>query len=198
MANNNNKFNIKKVIIPIIVLIIAVICGLVFVGDWDAFLGAGADTGSSYSSDVSGSSDIETSTSQTTTAATTSATTSATSATTSATKATITTQKPAESSEPEEIKIEYYFRSEDQYIQHYEKHGHEFTPIFGEITLEEYLQYANALIASDADDILTKYEDDGDFMYFRKSTEEFLVLSPDGYIRTYFIPTDGIDYWNRQ
>ena len=64
--------------------------------------------------------------------------------------------------------------------------------------MEEYLEHANELINSDADDILTKYEDDGDFMYFRKSTEEFLVLSPDGYIRTYFIPSAGIDYWERQ
>ena len=64
--------------------------------------------------------------------------------------------------------------------------------------LEEYLEYANALIASEDEDILTKYSDDGDFMYFRESTGEFLVLADDGYIRTYFIPDDGIEYWNRQ
>lgn len=108
---------------------------------------------------------------------------------------TTTTKKP-ETSKPESSKEEvfYYFRNQSLYDSHYEKHGHE----FGNITKEEYLQKANDLINSDSPDILTKYEDDGDFMYFNKKTDEFLVLAPDGYIRTYFIPDDGIDYWNRQ
>lgn len=107
-----------------------------------------------------------------------------------------TTTKKQETSKPESSKEEvfYYFRSQSLYDSHYEKHGHE----FGNITKEEYLQKANDLINSDSPDILTKYEDDGDFMYFNKKTDEFLVLAPDGYIRTYFIPDDGIDYWNRQ
>ncbi|MBP3922346.1 MAG: hypothetical protein J6D27_05205 [Ruminiclostridium sp.] len=99
-------------------------------------------------------------------------------------------------SKPESSKEEvfYYFRNQGLYDSHYEKHGHE----FGNITKEEYLQKANDLINSDSPDVLTKYEDDGDFMYFDKKSGEFLVLSPDGYIRTFFIPDDGIDYWNRQ
>ncbi len=107
-----------------------------------------------------------------------------------------TTTKKQETSKPESSKEEvfYYFRNQGLYDSHYEKHGHE----FGNITKEEYLQKANDLINSDSPDILTKYEDDGDFMYFNKKTDEFLVLAPDGYIRTYFIPDDGIDYWNRQ
>lgn len=109
---------------------------------------------------------------------------------------TTTTTKAEEQSKPESSKEEvfYYFRNQGLYDSHYEKHGHE----FGNITKEEYLQKANDLINSDSPDILTKYEDDGDFMYFNKKTDEFLVLAPDGYIRTYFIPDDGIDYWNRQ
>ncbi len=99
-----------------------------------------------------------------------------------------------ETSEENKVEIKYTFRNQELYDSHYKKHGAE----FGNITQEEYLEMANALIASDSPDILTKYEDDGDFMYFNTSTEEFLVLSSDGYIRTYFIPTDGIDYWNRQ
>ena len=107
-----------------------------------------------------------------------------------------TTTKKQETSKPESSKEEvfYYFRNQGLYDSHYEKHGHE----FGNITKEEYLQKANDLINSDSPDVLTKYEDDGDFMYFNKKTDEFLVLAPDGYIRTYFIPDDGIDYWNRQ
>ncbi len=109
---------------------------------------------------------------------------------------TTTTTKAEEQSKPESSKEEvfYYFRNQSLYDSHYEKHGHE----FGNITKEEYLQKANDLINTDSPDILTKYEDDGDFMYFNKKTDEFLVLAPDGYIRTYFIPDDGIDYWNRQ
>ena len=107
-----------------------------------------------------------------------------------------TTTKKQKTSKPESSKEEvfYYFRNQGLYDSHYEKHGHE----FGNITKEEYLQKANDLINSDSPDVLTKYEDDGDFMYFDKKSGEFLVLSPDGYIRTFFIPDDGIDYWNRQ
>ena len=107
-----------------------------------------------------------------------------------------TTTKKQETSKPDSSKEEvfYYFRNQGLYDSHYEKHGHE----FGNITKEEYLQKANDLINSDSPDVLTKYEDDGDFMYFDKKSGEFLVLSPDGYIRTFFIPDDGIDYWNRQ
>jgi pyocin large subunit-like protein len=40
--------------------------------------------------------------------------------------------------------------------------------------------------------------EDGDDIYFLESTEELVILSKDGYIRTYFKPEDGIDYFNRQ
>ena len=43
-----------------------------------------------------------------------------------------------------------------------------------------------------------KREEDGDYIYYLESTNEFVVVSTDGYIRTYFKPTDGIDYFNRQ
>ena len=32
----------------------------------------------------------------------------------------------------------------------------------------------------------------------QEETNEFVVVSTDGYIRTYFNPSDGIDYFNRQ
>ncbi len=197
---------LKKILIPLVCVVIAVVCGLVFTGDWDAFLGGNSGspvTSSDYSqyesSDISGSTELPVTTPQTTTTlptTTSAATTKATAET--AAKPPETTTAATTTAEPSEVEIEYYFRSEAQYVQHYEKHGHEFTPIFGEITIEEYLLHANELIRSNDGEILTKYEEDGDFMYFRPSTEEFLVLSPDGYIRTYFIPTAGIDYWNRQ
>lgn len=96
--------------------------------------------------------------------------------------------------EPAPEKKQYTFRSQRRYDEHYEKHGKE----FGDITKEEYLEMANELINSDSDRVLHKYSDDGDYMYFDQDTNYFLVLSADGYIRTFFIPTAGIKYWERQ
>lgn len=103
-----------------------------------------------------------------------------------------TTAEP--DSADDEESVWYTFRNKARYDEHYEKHGAE----FGNITKEEYLQKANDLINSRSDRVLHKYSDDGDYMYFDQDTGYFLVLSADGYIRTFFIPTAGIKYWNRQ
>lgn len=101
--------------------------------------------------------------------------------------------KPAESSVTEKTQAQTYtFRNADYYEQHYQKHGAE----FGSITKEEYLRLANELINNP--DALTKYEEDGDLCYYDEAKNEFLVLSGDGYIRTFFRPDSGIDYFNRQ
>jgi len=89
---------------------------------------------------------------------------------------------------------QYTFRNKQRYDEHYEKHGAE----FGDITKEQYLELANELINSQSDRVLHKYSEDGDYMYFDQDTGYFLVLSEDGYIRTFFIPSAGIKYWNRQ
>ncbi len=88
----------------------------------------------------------------------------------------------------------YTFRNKTRYDEHYKKHGAE----FGSITKEQYLQLANDLINDTSDRILHKYSEDGDYMYFNQDNNYFLVLSEDGYIRTFFIPSAGINYWNRQ
>lgn len=88
----------------------------------------------------------------------------------------------------------YTFRTEKLFDSHFKKHGDE----FGDITAEEYLDKANALIDDTSEDVLTKSSEDGDMLFFNKETGEFLVLSEDGYIRTFFIPDDGIEYWERQ
>lgn len=103
-----------------------------------------------------------------------------------------------ESEEPVEkvsgdVVVAYDFRYEDALQQHYEKHGVE----MGFASPGEYLAAANAVIANP--DALTKTEkEDGDTVYYVKDTNEFVVLSTDGYIRTYFCPDDGIGYFNRQ
>lgn len=83
------------------------------------------------------------------------------------------------------------FRNNHTLEEHFEKHGAE----VGCATPEEYLAAANAVIANPAS--LHKLEaEDGDDVYFLEHTGEFVVVSPKGFIRTYFI-TDR-DYFNRQ
>ncbi len=97
--------------------------------------------------------------------------------------------------EPEEEVISYFFRTDKQYEEHYQKHGAE----FGDITKEQYLEMANELIGSSSETVLHKIEqEDGDYIYYDTENNEILFLSKDGYIRTFFKPTDGIDYFNRQ
>lgn len=111
------------------------------------------------------------------------------------TSADIPETSEADLSETEKAVQKYYFRSEKLFDSHYEKHGAE----FGDITQDEYLDLANELINAEGENILHKTEkDDGDFLYYDTETNEFLVLSTDGYIRTFFKPSEGLDYWERQ
>lgn len=87
----------------------------------------------------------------------------------------------------------YNFRNDKYLLQHFEKHGGE----FGYETKEEYLAGANKVISSK--DALHKTEaEDGDYVYYLEKSNEFVIVSVDGYIRTYFKPSGGIDYYNRQ
>ena len=114
--------------------------------------------------------------------------------TTTATAETTTTTAAA-TTEPVKEYVTYTFRTQKQYDSHYEKHGAE----FGDITKEEYLKKANDLINNDSDTILHKTEaEDGDYIFYDTVNNEILFLSTDGYIRTYFRPSQGIDYYNRQ
>ena len=78
------------------------------------------------------------------------------------------------------------FRTEDKLQQHFEKHGQE----TGCATAEEYLVVANPAAFHKLQ------AEDGDDLYFLESTGEFVVVSPAGYIRTYYL-TDR-DYFERQ
>lgn len=93
--------------------------------------------------------------------------------------------------------VEYYFRTENQLDSHFAKHGYEFEGDFDYETAEEYEIGASDVINNP--DALYKTEaEDGDHVYYIEATNEFVVLSTDGYIRTYFRPSAGIDYFNRQ
>ena len=89
--------------------------------------------------------------------------------------------------------VDYYFRSEKLLNQHYEKHGIE----MGFASAEEYEKAASDVINNPA--ALTKTEaEDGDYVYYVEETNEFVILSTDGYIRTYFLPSAGKSYYDRQ
>lgn len=93
--------------------------------------------------------------------------------------------------------VEYYFRTDSQLDQHFDKHGDEFEEWFGYYTAEDYEKGASDVINNP--DALYKTEaEDGDGVYYLEDTNEFVILSTDGYIRTYFRPSAGIDYFNRQ
>ena len=75
---------------------------------------------------------------------------------------------------------------------HYSKHGYQ----FGEITQEQYLQDAQALLnAVPGDDVFEKVRPNGDVEHFRASTGEFAVMTKWGRIRTYYKASYG--YWLR-
>lgn len=94
----------------------------------------------------------------------------------------------------EEVTVaEVTFRNQKLLDQHYDKHGIE----MGFASAEEYELAAYKVILHP--DTLHKIEaEDGDDVYYREETNEFVVVSQDGYIRTYFNPSAGIDYYNRQ
>lgn len=103
------------------------------------------------------------------------------------------TNPPQEEQTPLPETTVYTFRSEKLLLDHYKKHGIE----MGFDSAEAYAEAANQVIHNP--DVLHKLEaEDGDDVYYLEATNEFVVVSTDGYIRTYFNPDDGIDYYNRQ
>lgn len=89
--------------------------------------------------------------------------------------------------------VAYEFRKQQYLDEHFAKHGSE----FDYETAEEYLAGANRVI-NDPNSLYKIEAEDGDHIYYLESTNEFVVVSTDGYIRTYFRPSAGIDYFNRQ
>lgn len=101
-------------------------------------------------------------------------------------------QSGAESSTDAQY-IEYRFRNNKLLQQHYEKHGIE----MGFADAESYEQAA--CDAANNPDALHKLEaEDGDDVYYVEATYEFVIISKDGYIRTYFLPNGGKSYFDRQ
>jgi hypothetical protein len=89
--------------------------------------------------------------------------------------------------------VNYTFRNSRLLNEHYEKHGIE----MGFASAAEYEAAASAVINNPA--ALSKTEkEDGDYVYYLEATNEFVILSTEGYIRTYFLPSAGKAYYDRQ
>lgn len=87
----------------------------------------------------------------------------------------------------------YKFKNNEYLQEHYEKHGKE----MGYKSAREYQEGADRVVHTKG--VLHKVEkEDGDDVFYLEDTNEFVIISKAGYIRTYFEPNDGIEYFNRQ
>ncbi|MBR6149807.1 MAG: hypothetical protein IKQ25_00855 [Lachnospiraceae bacterium] len=103
------------------------------------------------------------------------------------------TAKPDQTTKSSETEQSLRFRSKKLLNQHYEKHGIE----MGFESAADYEAAAAAVVVNE--DALHKTEkEDGDDIYYLEETNEFVVVSKDGYLRTYFLPDAGIKYYNKQ
>ncbi len=112
---------------------------------------------------------------------------------TETTSETTETSTIAESAETEIPAKQYCFRNSELLNEHYKSHGIE----MGFASAEEYEKAAAAVI--DAPGVLHKYEkEDNDDVYYLENTNEIVIVSTDGFIRTYFKPDRGKDYFDEQ
>ena len=88
---------------------------------------------------------------------------------------------------------EYHFQNENLLESHYEKHGIE----MGFSSSEEYESSASDVV-NDPESLHKTEKEDGDDVYYKEDTNEFVVVSTDGYVRTYFNPDAGKKYFDRQ
>ena len=111
----------------------------------------------------------------------------------SSNNSTVTTNDSENDTTVKEEEVTFTFRSQKLLDSHYEKHGKE----MGFSSAKEYEQAASKVVTNK--EALHKIEaEDGDDVYYIESTNEFVIVSTDGYLRTYFYPSDGLDYFNRQ
>ena len=167
-----------KIAVAVALAIAAVVFVILYLtGQVDDFLGV---TGTSETSSVADSQSTQ-------------ANVSTQSTTENAPKSTTESSVSTPESTPTVEKTAYKFRNQNLLDQHYEKHGRE----MGFSSAEEYEKAASAVV-NDPNALHKTEKEDGDDVYYIERTNEFVVVSTDGYIRTYFLPDRGIDYYNKQ
>lgn len=88
---------------------------------------------------------------------------------------------------------DYRFRNRRLLDEHFEKHGRE----MGFSDAKAYEEAASDVV-NNPEALHKIEEEDGDDVYYLESTNDFVIVSTDGFIRTYYRPNSGIDYFNRQ
>ncbi|RCX11374.1 uncharacterized protein DUF4157 [Anaerobacterium chartisolvens] len=87
------------------------------------------------------------------------------------------------------------FATQTLFDSHYKKHVAE----FGSVTQDQYLSGAQSLVGSSpGSGVLSKQRADGDTVFYNPTTNEFAILSGSKEIRTYFKPSGGLNYYNKQ
>ena len=100
---------------------------------------------------------------------------------------------PTSSPSPLQTPKQITFRNESLLREHFDKHGKE----MGFTDAKAYEQAAAAVVTNPLS--LHKLEaEDNDDVYYLESTNEFVIVSTDGYIRTYFKPDKGKAYFDQQ
>lgn len=96
-----------------------------------------------------------------------------------------------------EAYVEYHFRNAKYLNEHFDKHGAEFDGLYDYQTAEEYEHGASDVINNP--DALYKTEaDDGDGIFYLEETNEIVFLAGDDVIRSYFRPSAGKKYFDKQ
>lgn len=88
---------------------------------------------------------------------------------------------------------EYRFRNQKLLDNHYKKHGEE----MGFPSAEAYEKAASDVV-NNPSALHKKEKEDNDDVYYVEETNEFVIVSSDGYLRTYFYPDAGMKYYERQ
>ena len=86
------------------------------------------------------------------------------------------------------------FRTHHLLEEHYAKHGHE----FGRVSQEQYLRMAQQLRDSRPGKNILEVRRPGSLAKFDKRYGWFGAYDSDGTIRTFFIPNEGLRYFERQ
>ena len=106
----------------------------------------------------------------------------------------ITEEEPKEEPKTREPSAPgFRFRNRRLLNEHYEKHGKD----MGFASAEEY-EKAAAAVPVNPDALHKTEKEDGDDVYYVEATNEFVIVSGDGFIRTYFLPSGGKAYYDRQ
>lgn len=87
----------------------------------------------------------------------------------------------------------YTFASKKLLEEHYQKHGIE----MGFASAADYEQAASDVV-NNPNALSKKEAEDNDDVYYVEATNEFVVVSTRGFIRTYFKPDKGKAYYDKQ